>query len=293
MDYTLSNGELTVKFKSFGGELTSVCDKNGVEYLWQADKTYWGGQAPVLFPIVGSLRNKKAIIGGDKVCCMERHGVARKKEFMIEKQTDSSITFVLCSDEETKQRYPYDFKLLIEYILNGRTVTTKYTVENPNREVLPFQIGGHPAFNCPILSGEKFEDYIVEFEYPETVSCPMLDAAGLVDTSHRVSMLNNEKSIRMRHDLFKEDALILDTLKSRMAKLYHPKTGRGIQMDFADMDYLLIWSSANGGPFVALEPWSGISTCNDESDIFEEKRGVHLLEPGKSESLSFDITVLN
>jgi galactose mutarotase-like enzyme len=293
MKFTLKNNELITEFDTFGGQLTSIKNGAGTEYLWQGDKAYWSGQAPVLFPIVGSLRGKNASIGGNKVCHMERHGLVRKLEFEMVKTTDDSISFVICSDEKTHELYPYDFKLTIQYILNRNSIATKYTVANQSNEVMPFQIGGHPGFNCPLSNNERFEDYVVEFEHVETADCPTpVPSSGLVDVSHRTRILDNSNTIKMNHDLFKTDALIFDQLKSRKAKLYNPMTGRGVQLSFADFDNLLVWSSANDGPFVALEPWSGLSTCSDENDVFEEKRGVHLLPAGKSDSLFYTITIV-
>ncbi|HEX2986518.1 MAG TPA: aldose 1-epimerase family protein [Caproiciproducens sp.] len=294
MKYSLTNRDLKVEFDTFGGQITSIRDENGVEYLWQADARYWGGQAPVLFPIVGSLRNKKAVVGKSKTCCMERHGVVRKLEFSMTEQTENSVTFTICSDDRTKERFPYDFRLDIKYILSGRKLTTQYTVTNPSDEVLPFQIGGHPAFNCPINENESFEDYVVEFEHEETADCPApVPATGLLDVENRTRVLDHSAVLKLNHGLFKVDALIFDRLKSRKARLYNPKTGYGVAMDFSDFKNLLVWSSSNGGPFVALEPWSGLSTCSDEDDIFEHKRGVFLLAGGQDKTLAFTVTVLN
>ncbi len=294
MKYKLENNEITVEFDTFGGQLTSIRDKKGTEYLWQGDKKYWGGQAPVLFPIVGSIRNKRAFIGENKTCCMERHGVVRKLEFEMEEITANTITFSITSNENTKKQYPYDFKLLIRYILNNKSITTVYTVVNNNNEVMPFQIGGHPGFNCPINKNENFEDYVVEFEYPETADCPTaVPSTGLLDVEHRNHILDNSKTLKMAHNLFKVDAVIFDSLKSRKVKLYNPQKGTGVQLEFKNFDNLLVWSSSNDGPFVALEPWSGLSTCSDEGDIFEKKRGVHLLPAGKEETLSFTISIIN
>jgi galactose mutarotase-like enzyme len=293
MKYSIKNDEITVGIDTFGGELSSIKDSAGTEYLWQGDKTYWGGHAPALFPIVGGLRDKKATIGGNKACCMERHGVVRKSEFEMEEAAEDSITFSILSNDETRARYPYDFKFTIQYRLKGKNLTTKYTVENKNDTVMPFQIGGHPGFNCPLSEEEHFEDYVVEFEQPETADCPTpVPSTGLVDVAHRTRMLDHSNTIQMDHSLFKVDAIILDQLKSRKAKLYNPKTGKGVQISFADFDNLLIWSTANDGPFVALEPWSGLSTCSDEDDVFENKRGVHMLPAGQSESVSFTVTIL-
>ncbi|MVB12995.1 Protein LacX, plasmid [Caprobacter fermentans] len=292
MKDTISNQNITADFNTFGGELISLrC--SDLEYLWQGDKTYWGGQAPVLFPIVGCLRNKQAVTASRRICRMERHGVARKREFVLKDKSEDSITFALRSDLETKERFPYDFELEIQYFLLGKSLTTRYTVCNPGNSDLPFQIGGHPGFRCPLTAGELFEDYIVEFEYPETADCPSPDSqTGLVDLCRRRAILKNESVLKLNHHLFENDALIFDSLRSDAVKLFCPKTGRGIQMEFHDFKYFLIWSSSNGGPFVALEPWSGLPTCADEGDSFEKKRGMTLLPPGQSKSFHYTIEII-
>lgn len=292
MNYTITNGKLTVTARTFGGELTSIKDGNGTEYLWQGNPEYWHGQAPVLFPIVGSLRNKRAVIGGNKTCCMERHGVARKKEFRMARKDDGSVVFSLSADEETKARYPYDFQLETAYVLDGAGVTVQHTVYNPNPAVLPFQIGGHPAFNCPADPAERFEDYEVEFEKPETADCPLMDENGIPQMDRRVSVIKNSRILPMKHELFLKDALIFDRIQSRKVTLRSRKSGKGICVSFPELNYLLIWSSANGGPFVALEPWSGLPTCSDEGDVFEQKRGVFLLPAGEKKVVSYRISVV-
>lgn len=292
MDYTISSGSLTVKTHSFGGELASVRDNGGTEYLWQGNPEYWKGQAPVLFPIVGALRGKKAVTKDGKLCCMERHGVARKKEFALEKLEKNSVTFSLFSDAETRERYPFDFRLETEYSLSGRTITVTHTVTNPGKAALPFQIGGHPAFNCPLAPGEAFEDYDVVFEQAETAECPLMDENGLPQMDRRVPILKGGSVLPVKHELFSRDALIFDSLRSRSVALRSRKTGQGIRVDFPGLNYLLVWSSANGGPFVALEPWSGLGTCSDESDVFEAKRGMCLLAPGTKKKIFYRISVI-
>ena len=293
MQYFLKNDKITVKFDTLGGGIVSIQDSLGLEYLWQGDPAFWSGQAPVMFPICGSIRDKKAVIGHTMTCNMERHGIVRKQEFTYVGQTDDSITFSICSNEELKSRYPYDFELQITYILKEKTITTSFNIFNRDSIPMPFFVGGHPGFNCPLLPGEKFEDYIVEFEKPEVALCPeSIPATGLVNVDNRLPLLNKEAVLPLKHSYFSVDALIFDQLKSRSVKLTNPGTGRGIKVDFSDFDYFILWSSSNNGPFVALEPWTGISTCNDESDIFEEKRGVKILPPNQSEELAFDITIL-
>ena len=290
--YQVKNDVLSVSVDTSGAGLTSIKDKTGLEYLWQGNPDYWSGQAPILFPIGGSLRNEKAKIGDNKFCSMGRHGIARRCEFTLRHLDIDSISLFLRADAETMKSFPYDFELEMTYRIKDKTVIVEHTVTNHDSEVMPYFVGGHPAFHCPLNDGEAFEDYIIEFEKPETAGCPVLTEDGLVNTSNRKTFLENESSFGVKHELFYDDALIFDTLASRSASLMHKETGKGIRVDFEDFDYLGIWSSANDGPFVAIEPWSGTSTCSDEDDIFEHKRGVRMLAPGQSETLAYTISVL-
>lgn len=289
---TLHNENVSVTLKSLGAELTSIKDASGTEYLWQANPDFWSGQAPVLFPIVGCLRNGTATIGDNKTCSFGRHGLARRLEFDLVSSSDTSITYSLKANDKTKEQYPYDFELQMTYKLTEHGVKVSHTVINHDSVVMPYCVGGHPAFNCPVFENESFEDYIVEFEQPENAACAQLTEDGLINNADRVSVLENEAVIPVRHSLFYKDALVFDALKSRKVALKHKKTGHGILVSFPDFDYLGVWSSANDGPFVALEPWSGTSTCSDEDDVFEHKRGVRFLQSGESETLSFSIEIL-
>lgn len=293
MKKSLQNEFLKIDVASFGGALSSIQDKDGLEYLWQGDKKYWSGQAPVLFPICGSLRNNQAVIGGDKKASMPRHGIVRKREFALEKADDKEIVYSIEANEELLAQYPYDFKLSIGYALSGKSIIITYTVENRGDEVMPFFLGAHPGFNCPLTDDTAYEDYYVEFEQEEncTSATPLPDS-GLVDRKTRQPFLENSKRLPLDYKYFAEEAIVLDELKSRKARLRTDKHDKGIEMDFSDFDNLLLWSTANKSPFIALEPWSGLSTCTDESDVFEEKANVTLLPPKASKQYRLVISVL-
>lgn len=293
MEYVLENEALRIKFQSLGGTLSSIQDKDGVEFLWQGDKAYWGGQAPALFPICGSLRNDRAEIGSGKITEMPRHGIVRKREFLCEKQTEQEIVFVLMSDEEMLRQYPYPFRFEIKYILQANRIRTVYRVFNKGKEKMPFLLGGHPGFNCPLFDTECYEDYRLEFSQPETCSVPTpVTETGLIDVTNRSMFLQGQKEISLNHKLFEKDAVILDEIKSRSVKLLSQNHKKGVQLDFPDFPYLILWSSTNHGPFIALEPWLGLSTCNDERDVFEEKRNVQVVGSRKDRAYYFDISVL-
>ncbi len=292
MQITLKNDKITIVTNTFGGELNSLKTADGTEYLWQADPAHWKGQAPVLFPMCGSLRNKKATALGKPVC-MERHGVARKQEFEVFKQSDDSITFSLKSNAETYERFPFDFELRITYTIKDNTVSNTYTVINTGNEGLPYAIGGHPAFNCPITEGESFEDYEIKFEKVENALAIYPDKeTGLMNMDSERLVLDNTDTLPLAHELFADDSMNFLNLNSRKVTLLSKKTGRGVGFDFSDFTYLLIWSASVNAPFVALEPWIGLATCSDESDIFEEKRGMRILAPGESEEFTFKMTLI-
>ena len=293
MKKSLQNEFLKIDVASLGGALSSIQDRDGLEYLWQGDKKYWSGQAPVLFPICGSLRNNQAVIGGDKKASMPRHGIVRKREFALEKAGDKEIVYSIEANEELLAQYPYDFKLSIGYALSGKSIVITYTVANCSDEVMPFFLGAHPAFNCPLTDDTAYEDYYVEFEQEEncTSATPLPDS-GLVDRHTRQPFLENSKRLPLDYKYFAEEAIVLDELKSRKARLRTDKHDKGIEIDFSDFHNLLLWSTANKSPFIALEPWSGLSTCTDESDVFEEKANVTLLPPKSSKQYRLVISIL-
>lgn len=293
MIYNLENEYLKISVTTTGGELTSIKSKDGLEYLWQGDAKYWGSQAPLLFPICGSIRDNQADIGDGKKAKMPRHGIVRSREFSCVQQSRNSITLAIETDEEMKEQYPYAAKFAVTYTLEGSSVVQTFTVENQEKEeLLPFFVGGHPAFNCPLVPGDDYTDYYVEFEKEETCSVPeQLTATGLLNLQNRRDFLKGTKRLPLSFDLFAEDAITFDEISSRSVRLASDKHEHSIQLDFGEFPYLILWTTANKGPFLAIEPWLGLSTCSDEGDQFEEKRNVQLAEPGESKSYSFTITV--
>lgn len=291
MQFKIESDKASVLVGIDGAMLNSL-KKDGTEYLWQGDEEHWQGQAPVCFPIVGVLPENKGYAFG-RECNMKRHGVARISPFELFEQHRNSITFIQKSDDSTKALYPFDYELKIKYTIIGSTLTNEYIITNTGDEKMPFVIGGHPAFNCPLCEGEAFEDYRVVFDRKMTKRVLRPNhKTGLVDIEKRFDALDNSDTIALRHDLFEEnDAMIFDNTQSKCATLIGPQ-GKGIKIEYQDMDNLLIWSACNQADFVALEPWTGISNCSDESNEIEKKRGMTVLQPGETVSFKFKITMI-
>ena len=249
------------------------------------------------FPICGSLREDIAFYshedGTETKGNIPRHGLVRKKEFELVDQTENSVTFAIEDDENTYQNYPYHFRLEITYILTGKTVRTQYKIFNKETsKVMPYFIGGHPGFNCPLLDDEVYEDYYLEFEKEETCSVPRpFPETGMLDFQDRSPWLEGQKELDLSYDLFSTDAVTLDELQSRTIALRSRKHNKGLKVHFAEFPNLIIWSTLNKGPFIAFEPWSGLSTSLEEGDHLEDKKNVRLLEPGQVDQIGFDIEI--
>lgn len=290
MRYLLKNSLASAEIDSLGAELKSFSTADGTEYLWQGDSLTWEGQAPVLFPMVGGLRNGKATISGREFA-MERHGFARKCEFLVDQSSENVITFSITDSDETLKKYPFKFKFTVTFSLSGKILTNTFNIKNLGNEKMPFAVGGHPAFRCPINDG-VFEDFFIEFSEKEVAKTPFVSMeTGLIDFNKRTPILENSKKIPLNHDLFENDALIFDQLESTKVYLKNSKN-QGVFMDFKGFPFLGIWTCFRAAPFIALEPWTGCATGVDESDEFEKKRGMYQLNPSEEKTFKFSIGIL-
>lgn len=290
MNFTLESTDLSVKINPVGMELSSIKSKTtDLEYIWQADPNIWKGQAPVLFPIIGALKEGNTIINGKKYE-MPKHGLVRdSSKPKLVSHNDTTLTLRLTWDEESLERYPYKFQLDMIFSLVETTLTIKHIVTNQGDETMLYSIGGHPAFNCPLLSNEKYDDYSIEFAQPETDATWLIDEAGLIKNQTK-PFLENRSSIHLTGSLFDDDALIFKHLKSREVTLRHQSKGAILSVQFEDFEYLGIWAKPDA-PFVCIEPWLGIGDSSDSNQQFEEKEGLLNLEPSQSHVKTYSITI--
>lgn len=291
MIYELKNSRFTAQVDSLGAQLVSLRDASGFEYIWHGDEAYWREHAPVLFPIVGALREGRTRINGQWYE-MARHGFAKRCEFALCAQTGDSAALRLTASEATRAQYPFDFALTVSYQLTESGIATRFAVENPGSCGLPFSVGGHPGFHVPVNEDAAFEDYTIRFDSDEDQVCPVIDLkAGLIDWEKEGFRLAGSE-IPLRHALFYQDALVFEGLRSHTVQIVNKATGKGVEMDFSGFPMLGIWSAANDGPYVCLEPWTGCATLTSEGDELVEKKGMALLPPGQRAEYSFAVRVL-
>jgi galactose mutarotase-like enzyme len=291
MKHNIESAELSVEVNSIGMELSSIRSKqSNQEYLWQGDPAFWTGQAPVLFPIVGTLKNGQMIHQGIPYS-LERHGFIRDslKPRLVDSGTDF-LRFDMTWDAETLKIYPFKFSLEITFLLNGKSIQIQHRITNTGDETMRYSIGAHPAFNCPLKENESYSDYYLEFEEEETDATWLIDPSGLISLEQK-PMLDHTKNLPLHSHLFDHDALVFKNLKSRSVKLVHQKNGPVLAVDFEDFNYLGIWAKP-AAPFVCIEPWLGIADSVDSNQEFSEKEGILKLASGHSDQKSYSITIL-
>jgi len=287
MNITLENESLLVKVKGTGAELSSVKSKQDLtEYIWQADPQYWKRHAPVLFPIVGRLKNNQYYYK-DKTYNLNQHGFARDLPFELISQSATTATLSLHANPHTRDKYPFEFRLIISYQLNQHRLQVSYQVENIDTKVLPFSIGAHPGFSCPISGQDRLEDYMIEFEQPEESDTHLLQD-GLFDYRTQ-PYLQQQQSFPITPHTFDHDALVFHDLKSRYVRLLSQQSGRYVQVSIERFPYLGIWAKP-GAPFVCIEPWHGLADYVDSQGDLFAKKGMLTLSPGKHFNSSYEIT---
>ena len=293
---SISSNSLTASIDTMGAQLMSL-RKGESEYLWQGDPNWWPRRAPILFPIVGVLKDGKAE-SAEGTISLARHGLARLNQFEVVEQSTSSVTLQLKSTEETRKSYPYDFELRLIFSVAGDTLTQTYEVTNPANVVLPFTLGAHPAFNIPIpgVEAASLDQYYLLFTHSWTSYGPSITDDGLCDYTTPQKLIVDSDTLPLSWELIdREKTITLEDVPDKritlVANAEASSETHGIQIDFEGFDYLGIWSAAPGCPFVALEPWCGIADTVDCDGIFEHKPGIISLEPGQNIAKTLSVKV--
>lgn len=276
----LRNNVLTVEISNHGAELQSI-RKGDTEYLWQGDPAYWGRRSPVLFPIVGSVWEKRYRVG-DKEFELGQHGFARDMDFELVEASETEARYRLVSSGQTKEKYPYDFILEIAYRLNGDSLDVIWEVRNPSGEDIYFQIGAHPAFNYPDYSQEPSGRGHLTFDRSEGLECIRLKEKGCVDAVTKWPLELKDGVLKLEKDTFDTiDTIMLQDSQISEIHMYKEDGGEWLSMRF-DAPVVGIWSPpGKNAPFICLEPWYGRCDCAGYEGDYREKEWMNRLSPGE------------
>jgi len=287
MEIYIENEHIKASFAAKGAELQRITGvDSGTEYLWNGDPDYWPKFSPVLFPIVGALKENSYEFDG-KTYSLPRHGFARDMEFEVDKISELEILFTLKSTPETQKVYPFDFILGLRYKMSGASVCCTYEVSNPSDQELLFSIGGHPAFAAPLNKQGTYTDYFLQFNADEELTYHEIED-NLI-SNETVTLNLEDKKLYLKHDLFYKDALVFKNLKSTSISLMNTKTYNGINFKFENFPYFGIWAAKDAN-FICLEPWCGIADSVAHHQQLKDKEGIVVLAPKEKWQRTWQVT---
>lgn len=285
----IENDFLRVEFSLKGAELKSIFNKkNKKEILWQADLKFWAKSSPILFPIVGALKNDKYTYL-DKQYSLSRHGFARDMVFDKIEDNESKIIFSLKSNKDTIKIYPFQFDLQIIYSLESNRLNVDYIVKNLDKENdLLFSLGAHPAFNIEVNENKNYSDYEIYFPSDEFLEINQL-TNNLIAENKKIINLNNKK-LDLSYQLFESDALVMTNLKSESLILRNKIDNDSLIFSFNNFPFFGIWAAKNAN-FVCLEPWSGIADFENHNQHLEQKVGILKLSSTENWKANWSIEI--
>jgi galactose mutarotase-like enzyme len=286
--HTLASPDLRVTVSPIGAELQSVTDAGGRDWLWDGDARWWTGRAPILFPSVGVSAGNVIRFDG-KEYPLRKHGFARRRPFAAVASSETSVTFRLESDEETRAAYPFPFRLDITHSLDGTTLETVAEVSNLGDVPMPAGFGFHPALRWPLpgTGTQSRYEHIIRFDADEPGPLREISPDGLFLPAPRATPVHDNE-IQLHDDLFTHDALVWDGPNSR-GLYFGVADGPSVRVDFPDMPRLGIWTKPGAG-YVCIEPWHSRADDEGFTGEFADKPGVVTIAPGESHRFTMAMT---
>jgi galactose mutarotase-like enzyme len=288
MEYILQNDKIRIKINSLGAELTEIFNKkNNLSYLWDANPLHWKRTSPVLFPNVGKYYGGKYTYNG-KEYSQGQHGFARDMEFKLLKQIDNYIAFVLNSDEKTYINYPFHFSLILSYELKENEIVVGWNVINKDNKQMYFSIGGHPAFNVPLLDENRSDCYLYFKNCQKIINTKISKQGYSMNETIEYQLENGYLPIK--DDLFDNDALVIENQNINEVSILDKNKNAFITVKM-DCPLFGIWSPSRTAPFVCIEPWYGCCDVEGFTGNLEDKKYQNKLNVNEEFKAQYSICV--
>ena len=288
MIYTIKSDKLTVGVNSLGAQLTSIKSPD-FEYLWQPG--IWKDQAPLLFPLCGRLKDCKYTCQG-KEYEMDLHGFLMFKEFTPVTVSDTRIVLECLSSEETRAVYPFDFKVVAEYTLDGEDIHFDYNITNNSGTTMPYMFGWHPAFNLPTDKGQDINDYEINFGELDSVIWEPLAPVGSILPRTRVRReLENHSYKLCETEIYEQDTMIFREHNCAVT-LFAEGHPYKLSLEWSsNIPTLCVWKlPLHKEKFICIEPWATYPKDGVTDNDFD-KRPMPRLEAGETERYSYTLKI--
>jgi galactose mutarotase-like enzyme len=291
MSISIQKGKWNARIAEKGAELRSLTDTaTGREYLWSGDPAWWTFTAPVLFPIVGNVKDRRYTHRG-RSYSLDTHGFARFGDFRVERSEPDAAELCLSASDATREAYPFEFRLRVAFRLEDHGIRVEYRVDNAGAERMYFSIGSHAGFRVSNEAG-ALEEHSILFEKEEPGLKRRFLRGGLLDPDAAEDALEEGRRIRLSRTLFDRGALAFIGPRSRSFTLIREGDARSVRVSAASVPYLGIWAPPGGAPFVCIEPWHGIADTPAATGEISEKPGILSLETGGTFETGYRIEVL-
>lgn len=299
----IENQKLRAEVKLHGAELKSLVRKSdGQELMWEADPAYWGKTSPILFPFIGKLEHA-AFRHGGKTYEADKHGFARDMDFTVAQQESDRVIFAIESNEATLKKYPFPFRLEVEYQAVDTSLQVKYRVQNSGKGTMYFSLGGHPAFACPLIidgkrTGKRTDGNTIrlygENHKPltgESAKATEINVSiGLLTGDHYEVKMDNGVIPIVDH-IFDKDALCFAGQGVREVGIADATGKEYIRME-ADCPVWGIWSMPmSDASYVCIEPWWGICDTEGYEGTLEERPYTNQVAKGETWQHGFTLYI--
>lgn len=279
----IASDRLAADIDGFGAQLVSLRHHRTGELLWQGDRAIWPDHAPVLFPVVGRVRDDLLLVDG-RPWPMLTHGVAKRADFAVTALAADHVRLALGGHDA----FPFRFLLTLDYRAEGETLSVAMTIENREaRRTMPANFGFHPGFAWPLPGASGKAGHAITFAESEDVCIRRLTSERLV-APHDGERFTG-RVLSLSDDLFVPSAMMLAGLRSRSV-LFSGPTDTRVTVDFSDFPVLALWMRG-GGDFLCIEPWRALPQGEDYVGDYADQPGIALIPPGGSLTARMRITV--
>ena len=289
MAVKIQGGQFSAAIAETGAELRSLVSlATGREHIWSGDPAWWSGTAPILFPVIGGLKDGAFSFEGRQYK-LPSHGFARTSDFTVIRAEADGAELELRSSAKTREIYPFDFSLKASFSITPMGIAVRYVVENMGTGRMYFSIGSHPAFVLPFAGG-ALENYYVLFDREEALE-RWFFSDGLVVADRTAEILENSRVITLSRTLFDQGVLIFKHPVSHRFTIKNSLNPRSITVTTDGVPYLGIWSKPNGAPFLCIEPWHGLPDSTTAGGPITEKEGIISLAPREKFATGYGIEI--